>query len=207
MVDRSLTLMFDFQPENRTFQVGPDSQAYEFIDTSYRDLNGDRIRDVVGGFAPLAMIPEFPRPVMISWQPSTGAYEVTGLTQSPPYLGKIASRGAWGWYALRTYRTVDTLEDRPNQVSVTAYPVETFVMLPECEGFSTIVAAFVATAPDHAEYSTFEIATWTLRLGGPAVIAEGGSAGVHPKLYPFDPKVPLAVQLLDTLSPTPICQA
>jgi hypothetical protein len=47
-----LSLRFDFQPKNLRHEHPDASQAYEFGVRSYRDVNGDRIRDIVAGASP-----------------------------------------------------------------------------------------------------------------------------------------------------------
>jgi hypothetical protein len=145
-----LALRFRFQPDIFRTEDGFSSPLLWRL-TSFRDVSGDGVNEVVGAYSEFFMAPIFPTPVVIGWNPSGAGYQLVPLLTSDPHLANISRPGAYGLFAQHIFHTPYQLKNLEGSESLRAYPTEEFVIVGPPDQTQTIVAAYIARARSHSD--------------------------------------------------------
>jgi hypothetical protein len=151
-VDGEYVLSFQFQPENPR-----DGGLYFwFRFDGALDLNQDEARDIVGSFSRYFMGPEFPQPVVLTWNAKLGEYQLDGLIQSASYLKGVVPTGAFGKAADRYYREATVLMNGASAKegetsSISGFAVQEYAFALARDGYYLLLTAIIVDAPTHAD--------------------------------------------------------
>ncbi|MEJ7792024.1 MAG: hypothetical protein WKF65_08655 [Gaiellaceae bacterium] len=185
--------IFQGRPLENWFERRSHGRSFVFRFKTVDDLNGTRGDEVILDIAEVAMQPIWPRPVYLSWNPSTEQYQLrsllspltTNLRSMRPMLTRSYSRpGDFARFLIEeSYRYADPIRDATgHSPPLQPFAVEAYVVEPSQSydprgtqgGAIVLHTGYFVRGRAHASVDLLQLLTWRVNLSEPVIRAQHG---------------------------------